>query len=104
MSRFRDAETLAETVRAEIPSVAVTWLAALRAPLEKLTMAALDEGVSDEEFLNRVDGFAKKIPDLLEEMDSEALAALMEGAMGAAMANGIAERLKTSRPKTQDED
>jgi hypothetical protein len=100
MKRFREMEKLQETVRAELPGVAVAWLAALRQPLEELTMAALNGKVGDEEFLKRVEDFAEKIPGLLEEMDSAALAGLMEGAMGAAMANGIAARVR--RPEAGD--
>lgn len=93
MTRFRQFEKLSQVVRAELPTVAVPWLAAVRRPLERLTMAALDPGTSDEDFRRMVAEFAESLPELLEEIDHDALAGLMEGAMGAAAANGIAERL-----------
>lgn len=96
MTRFQDAEKLAATARAEIPGVAIAWLAALRGPLEKLTMAAVSGEVTDAEFLNQVDAFIKKLPELMETMDHDALAKLMEDSMGAAMANGIAQRVEVS--------
>jgi hypothetical protein len=92
MNRFQQAEALAATTREEIPRVAVQWLAAARAPLEELTTAALDPDLPDAEFLNRVDAFIKKLPNLLESMDHAALADLMERGMGAAMGNGISQR------------
>lgn len=93
MDRFKQAEKLAAATREEIPKVAVQWLAAARAPLEKLTMAAMDPDLSDEEFLTLVKDFSDSLPGLLDEMDHDALAKLMEHGMGAGMANGISQRL-----------
>lgn len=92
MNRYATAEKLAAATRDELPSVAVQWLAAARAPLEKLTMAALDPDLSDEDFLSLVAEFSAALPGLLETMDHSALAALMESGMGAGMANGISQR------------
>jgi hypothetical protein len=103
MNRFQDAEELAATVRAEIPSVSVAWLAALRAPLEELTMAAVNGVVSDAEFLNQVDAFIKKLPELMETMDHDALGNLLEEGMGAAMGNGIAQRTSNVERRTSNE-
>ncbi len=103
MNRFQEGEKLAAAVREEIPKAAVLWLAAARDPLEKLTMAALDPELSDAEFVRLVEEFSKDLPGLLEKLDHDALAKLMEDGMGAAMANGIEERLNTARPKTQEE-
>ena len=92
MNRFHETDTLAATVRAEIPRMAVRWLAAARDPLEILTTAALDPATSDAEFMNQVDAFMKKLPELMDTLDHDALGELMAGGMGAAMANGIAGR------------
>lgn len=92
-SRFRDAEKLAETVRGEIPAVAVTWLEAARKEMEMLTKAALSGDVTDEEFRRLVEETSKRLPELLDTMDHDALAGLMETGMGAAMGNGIARRM-----------
>ena len=92
MNRYQEAEILAATVREQIPSTAVRWLAAVREPLEGLTTAALDPAVSDEDFTALVETFSASLPGLLETMDHAALAELMEGGMGAAMGNGIARR------------
>ena len=67
-------------------------------------MAAVDGKVSDAEFLKLVEAFSASLPQMMDEMDHEALAKLMEESMGAAMGNGLAERRKTSRRKTQEED
>ncbi len=100
MSRHRALERLQAHSRAQIPRAAVKWLAAARAPLEKLTKAALNGAVTDAEFRAMVERFSKELPGLLEKMDHEALAEPLEQAMGAAMANGLAERQKILRQKT----
>jgi hypothetical protein len=92
MNRFRQLETLQAATRGRIPGVAVSWLAAARAPLEKLTTAALDPAITDAEFLALVKSFSESLPSLLDTMDHESLASLMEESMGAAMANGISQR------------
>jgi len=96
MKRFRDLETYQESVRSELPGVAVSWLAAVRVEMEKLTKAALSGEVSDEEFLRMVEDLSKRMPDLLEKMNHDSLAKLMEDSMGGAMANGMAARVAES--------
>jgi hypothetical protein len=92
MGRYKDSEKLMAATREQVPAVAVEWLAALRRPLEKLTKAALSGEVSDAEFLALVKTFRDRLPELMEELDHDALAKLMEDGMGAAMANGIEAR------------
>lgn len=92
MNRFQESEILAAAVREQIPSTAVRWLAAVREPLEALTTAALDPAVTDEDFIKLVETFSASLPGLLETMDHDALAELMESGMGAAMGNGISNR------------
>lgn len=93
-SRFQDTEQLAATVRAEIPAVALAWLASVRVEMEALTMAALSGEVSDAEFRALVEQTSARLPQLLAQMDHDALAGLMESGMGAAMGNGIAARIQ----------
>lgn len=97
MNRHRQAEELSARVREELPRVAVQWLAALRRPLEELTRAALAHDLPDAAFRALVEEFSRRLPSLMEELDHDALAAPMEEAMGAAMANGIAARLTPAR-------
>jgi hypothetical protein len=92
MSRFSDSEKLAAATRARLPDVAGPWLAAVRREMEKLTTAALAGDVSDDDFRRMAEATSKRLPGLLDRMDHDALAGLMEHGMGAAMANGIAER------------
>lgn len=93
MNRYRTLETLQANTRDALPSAAVLWLAAVRIEMEKLTKAALSGEVSDEEFLALVEETSKGLPDLLDRMDHDALARLMEDSMGAAMANGMSARM-----------
>jgi hypothetical protein len=88
-ARHKTGEKLMAATRAEIPRAAVKWLAAVREPLEILTMAAVSPDVSDEQFAELVEAFSESLPGLLGKMDHAALAELMEGSMGAAMANGL---------------
>lgn len=98
MKRFSTLAKLQAATRAAIPGAAVAWLAALRQPLEKLTMAAMDPALTDAEFSAMVETFSASLPGLLEAMDHDALAKLMEDGMGAAMANGIAARAAAPGP------
>ena len=52
---------------------------------------------------NTNEATSQRLPELLEEMDHEALAALMEEGMGAAMANGIAHRTSDVERRTSKE-
>lgn len=99
MSRFSDNEKLAAAVRGRLPEVAGPWLAAVRSEMEKLTMAALAGEVSDDDFRRMAEDVSRRLPELLDRMDNDALAGLMEHGMGAAMANGIEARLQNPRPK-----
>lgn len=104
MHRTRQLETLQAATRDRLPDVAAVWLAAVREEMEKLSTAAIAGELTDAEFIALVEATSAKLPELLTTMDHDALAGLMEQSMGAAMANGIEERLKTARPKTQDEE
>jgi hypothetical protein len=90
--RHKTGEKLMAATRDRIPGAAVRWLAAVREPLEILTMAAVSPDVSDEQFLELVESFSESLPGLMGKMDHGALAELMEGGMGAAMANGLTAR------------
>ncbi len=96
--RHKDNEKLQAAVRGEIPKAAVKWLAAVRSPLEELTMAALSGKVTDAEFVAMVGKFSKRLPKLMRKIDHAALAEVMEKGMGAALANGLTAR----NPKSQN--
>lgn len=106
MKRYRDLEKLQATTRAELPRVAMLWLAAVRGPLEALTTAAMNPELTDAEFIKLVADFSEGLPELLKTIDHSALAELMENSMGAAMGNGIAVRTQNqeSRDKTEVDD
>ncbi len=92
MARHRTHEALSAATRSRLPAVAGPWLAAVRAEMEKLTMAAIAGEISDEEFRAMAKAASAKLPELLATMEHDALATLMEQGMGAAMANGIEAR------------
>ncbi len=94
MNRFRNIEDQQAAARAELPSVAIQWLAALRSPLEQLTMAAVNGEISDAEFHALVEKFTTDLPALMDSLDHDALASHMENNMSEAMINGILQRVK----------
>ena len=98
MSRFKDAENLAADVRDGLPDAVIDWLAAAREEMEKLTTAPLSGDLSDVDFRALVEETSKRLPELLDQMDHDVIAARMETAMGAAMGNGIEERIRTAKP------
>ena len=95
--RHKTGEKLMAATREKLPGAAVRWLAAVREPLEILTMAALSADVSDTQFTELVEDFSASLPGLMETMDHEALAELLEASMGAAMANGLTARDKQEK-------
>ncbi|MCC8149096.1 hypothetical protein [Akkermansia sp.] len=81
-------EHLQHRVRQQLPAVLDEWLGKARAELEKLTRAAADETVSDEDFVHLLEDFASDPLRLVKLMNPSALASALEDAMGTAMAVG----------------
>lgn len=79
---------LQHRVRQQLPAVLDSWLGKARAELEKLTRAAADETVSDEEFRRLLEDFTRDPLRLVKLMNPAALASALEDAMGTAMAVG----------------
>lgn len=81
-------EHLQHRVRQQLPAVLDEWLGKARTELEKLTRAAADETVSDEDFVHLLEDFASDPLRLVKLMNPSALASALEDAMGTAMAIG----------------
>ncbi|MEZ3490694.1 hypothetical protein [Akkermansia muciniphila] len=79
---------LQHRVRQQLPTVLDDWLGKARAELERLTRAAADEAVSDEDFIHLLNDFASDPLRLVKLMNPHALASALEDAMGTAMAVG----------------
>lgn len=79
---------LQHRVRQQLPAVLDDWLGNARTELEKLTRAAADETVSDEDFRRLLEDFSRDPLRLVKLMDPSALASALEDAMGTAMAVG----------------
>lgn len=79
---------LQRRVRQQLPAVLNAWLGNTRTELEKLTRAAADESISDEEFRRILADFAADPLRLVKLMNPSALANALEDAMGTAMAVG----------------
>lgn len=57
--------------------------------VQRLAETAADRRISDADFLDRMDGIAEEIPDLVRKMDVDVLAAAMESSMSAAAMDGV---------------
>lgn len=79
---------LQHRVRQQLAAVLDAWLGKARTELEKLTRAAADETVSDEDFIRLLEDFASDPFRLVKLMNPSALASALEDAMGTAMAVG----------------
>lgn len=79
---------LQSRVRQQLPAVLDGWLGNARIELEKLTRAAVDDTVSDEEFRRVLADFASDPLRLVRLMEPAALASALEDAMGTALAIG----------------
>lgn len=93
MSRDDQLTELNREVLRDLPEVLDAWLGEARAGLERLTRAACDEGMPDEEFRTLVADYLAS-GQLLRSMRPAALAGFMAEVMGSAAAIG-----HTSAPK-----
>lgn len=92
---------LAREVAQEIPIAADAWLREVRPFFEELQQMAQDPEVSDAEFARAVLRARDQIPKLYPKLNAKALAASLERCMGAAMHNGIVDRLNASTSVAQ---
>lgn len=88
----------------DIPGMLDGWLGDARAALERLTRAAADEAISNEAFVEMLRDFTSDPIRLAKLMHPEALAELMERAMGTAMAVGRAEVRQRVEERERTED
>lgn len=88
---FSASETreLAEYVLQDISNVSAEWLGNAVPVVERLLQAAESKVLTDEDFISAVEQIASTMPTLFDRLNWHALAAAMEKAQGAAMANGI---------------
>ena len=75
--------------RAGLVAVVPKWTERARQKLEELTTLALDESVSHEDFLRRVERAVIEMPAMMEELDHDALGRYMADVMADSMARGM---------------
>lgn len=89
----RDTEQIIANRAVEIAAQAVgvdaAWLAPVADLLAELARKAEDKALSDADFLDFLEQAAKRLPELFDAMDHDALAAALEKAMGHGIVGGI---------------
>ena len=76
--------------------VSSEWLAPVKPAFVQLVNKAMDESVSDEDFLRAITKASNTMPELFDKMDTKVLQDAMERNMGAAMVNGAVKRYEAS--------
>lgn len=81
-------EKLIDRVLEDLSGVEAKWLGGVRPFFADLVRKAQSTEVSDAEFVAAIEAANRQMPELFHRLDHHAVAKSLEGAMGAAMANG----------------
>jgi hypothetical protein len=94
---FNEAEPTLQKKVAEQFGVPSTWLAPVEKLLVELETKAADKSLTNADFLAFYEASIAKLPELMGEMDIDALAEVIETGMGEGLLTGIRESLKKSK-------
>jgi len=75
-------------------SVPVKWLEPVRALIDEIVAKAEGGELSEEDLTNYIESAARRIPEIFGEMDIEAFAKFLEGLLGSAAFQGVADAIK----------
>ena len=89
-------DKLLNRVIEDVTGVSSEWLAPVKPAFVQLVNKAMDESVSDEDFLRAITKASNTMPELFDKMDTKVLQDAMERNMGAAMVNGAVKRFEAS--------
>ncbi len=92
------ADKLVDNVLEELGPVEARWLGGVKPYFRKLIDAALDEKLTDAQFIRVLDRAQKEMPELFGKLDVKALQDALEAAMGAACVNGAVQGWVRRRP------
>ena len=89
-------DKLLNRVIEDVTGVSSEWLAPVKPAFVQLVNKAMDESVSDEDFLRAITQASNTMPELFDDLDTKTLQDAMERNMGAAMVNGAVKRFEAS--------
>ena len=89
-------DKLLNRVIEDVTGVSSEWLAPVKPAFVQLVNKAMDESVSDEDFLRAITKASNTMPGLFDDLDTKTLHDAMERNMGAAMVNGAVKRFEAS--------
>jgi len=89
-------DKLLNRVIEDVTGVSSEWLAPVKPAFVQLVNKAMDESVSDEDFLRAITKASNTMPELFDDLDTKTLQDAMERNMGAAMVNGAVKRFESS--------
>jgi phage gp29-like protein len=84
-------DQLVENVLEDLTSVQARWLAEVKPFFARLVEAAKDGKLTDQQLIATLEAAQKRMPELFDKLNTQALADALEGAMGAAMVNGAVQ-------------
>lgn len=82
------AATLVDAALADATGIAPRWLGAVRPVFTRLMAKAMNDSVSDADFVAAIQAAQKELPDVFDRMDHNALARVIEQTMAAGVVNG----------------
>ena len=89
-------DKLLNNVMEDITGVSEAWLAPVKPAFVQLVNKAMDDSVTDEDFVRAIAKAANTMPELFDKLDTKVLQDAMERNMGAAMVNGAVKRFEAS--------
>ena len=89
-------DKLLNKVVEDLTGISEAWLAPVKPAFVQLVNKAMDESVSDEDFVRAITKASNTMPELFDDLDTKTLQEAMERNMGAAMVNGAVKRYESS--------
>lgn len=85
-------DSLSAAVLEDLTGVAREWLSPVRPYFERLAALAMSKNVTDEDFMAALEKAQREMPELFDALNTEALEAAFEKAIGTAMIAGSVKR------------
>lgn len=93
-------DRMVEDLMEDLTGVSQQWLSPVKPLFRDLVLKAQDDSISDEDLIQAMESAIAKMPELFDQLKTSELAEALEGAMGAAAANGLVDS-RTKRGKVK---
>lgn len=97
----KDAENIAIKAFADVLGVMPDWLRPLRELILKIERKALDESVSEADYLDFLEKATESVPELFESLKIDDVTEIFEAAIGAATMVGASKGLRDNKNKNK---